>query len=59
MMNIDDSEQIIGDVEGEKNTIDSQVNLYFGNTDSDMNDVLVATTEPLEGCIGDVTIDGE
>ena len=58
-MNIDDYETIQTTGTGTKKILDTNTPLYFGNTDLSPPEGLVGSTVPLEGCIGDVTINGE
>ena len=59
MINIDDYEMVSGNGEGTINTLETNTPLYFGNSDLPLPQDLVGSTRPLEGCIGDVTVNGE
>ena len=59
MINIDDYEMVSGTGEGTINTLETNTPLYFGNSDLPLPQGLVGSTRPLDGCIGDVTVNGE
>ena len=59
MMNIDDYEMIQGSGEGTKNSLETNTPLFFGYADMPPPANLVGSSEPLDGCIGDVTVNGE
>ena len=58
-MNIDDYEMIQGTGEGTKNSLETNMPLYFGNADVPLPANLVGSSKQLDGCIGDVTVNGE
>lgn len=58
-MNIDDYESIQMTGAGDKKELETNTPLYFGNIAVSPAEGLTATTEQLDGCIGDVTINGE
>lgn len=58
-MNIDDYEMMSGTGEGTITSLETNTPLYFGNADIPLPEDLVGSTQPLEGCIGDVTVNGE
>jgi len=57
-MNIDDYEIARTDGQGRK-ILETSTPLYFGNADISIPENMVATTEQFEGCIGDLTVNGE
>lgn len=58
-MNIDDYEMVSGTGEGTINELETNTPLYFGNSDLPLPDDLVGSSQPLDGCIGDVTVNGQ
>lgn len=58
-MNIDDYE--IARTTGQNGPayLETTTPLYFGNADVQIMENLVATTQQFEGCIGDLTVNGQ